>query len=283
MSSLLVEVPITTLPSGNSLGLDPNTVTANLGDFAIDVLVNGVSINSTVAGLAAHVASTAQHGATGANVGTTNTQTITNKSFPDNSNFFVNSADNTKRFGFNLAGNTAGVTITLTTAQTTNAVLNLPNITSGDTFTTVAATQTLTNKTLTNPVISITPVAGSSATATGWGANLNATFVDNGSTITGTFVGSGTFTWPGPGNSFLGSAGLGGFPTNLIVNPQSFVINCSLAGVYQAMLLTLSRNGGTQQLDWEIDRIVDGSAGSTYGAGTAIIVDIPQSVTWIKN
>jgi microcystin-dependent protein len=98
-----------------------------------------------------HIDETAAHGATGAVVGTTNTQTLTNKTV-------------------NLTSNT----LTGTKAQFNTAM-------SDDNFATLTGTETLTNKTLTSPVLnsptfdsgslspvgSVTMFAGSSA-PTGW-------------------------------------------------------------------------------------------------------------------
>lgn len=103
-------------------------------------------------------------------VGTDTTQTLSNKSLVDNSTIIVDNSDSTKQIKFD-AGGTTGTSTTITGAQTANRVLTLPNAT--DTLTANAATQTLSNKTLTAPVIDIevmtqqgstpaTPSAGSS-------------------------------------------------------------------------------------------------------------------------
>lgn len=84
-------------------------------------------------------------------VGTDVTQTLSNKSLIDNVTDIVDNADATKRILFN-AGGTTSTSTTLTAAQTANRVITFPDAT--DTLVGKATTDTLTNKTLTAPVIS---------------------------------------------------------------------------------------------------------------------------------
>jgi hypothetical protein len=74
-------------------------------------------------------------------LGTSDTQTLSNKSLIDASTYFLNTTDNTKRAVFSAASITTGTTRTYT----------LPDV--SDTIVTLTATQTLTNKTLTAPKI----------------------------------------------------------------------------------------------------------------------------------
>jgi hypothetical protein len=99
----------------------------------------------------AHVnASTGVHGLTGAVVGTTDTQTLTNKSLSDSTVSIVDVADATKAIKFDIGGTTS-VTGTITTAFTTAKTVTIPDAT--DTLVGKATTDTLTNKTLTSPTI----------------------------------------------------------------------------------------------------------------------------------
>ena len=75
-------------------------------------------------------------------VGKTTTDILTNKTFTDASVSFVNNSDNTKIFKIDCSGISTGTTRTIA----------IPN--SGGTFVTNNATQTLTAKTLTAPIIS---------------------------------------------------------------------------------------------------------------------------------
>jgi hypothetical protein len=74
-------------------------------------------------------------------VGVDDTQNLTNKSLEDSTTFFYDNVDNTKKLQFQLSSITTGTTRTLTA----------PDV--NDTITGISATQTLTNKTLTRPVI----------------------------------------------------------------------------------------------------------------------------------
>ena len=78
--------------------------------------------------------------------------TLANKSLQNNTVFFIDNTDATKKVGFSSSGSTTSTTLTLATAQTTNRTLTLPDAT--DTLVGKATIDTLTNKTLTSPIIS---------------------------------------------------------------------------------------------------------------------------------
>ena len=78
-------------------------------------------------------------------LGTTDTQTLTNKSLSDSTTYFVDVSDATKKLNIDVTG-TTGITGTLTSAFTTAKTLTLPDAT--DTLVGKATTDTLTNKTL---------------------------------------------------------------------------------------------------------------------------------------
>jgi hypothetical protein len=82
---------------------------------------------------------------------------LTNKELDDTTTAVVDSADTTKKIAFN-AGGTTSTTTTITAAQTANRVVTLPDAT--DTLVGRATTDTLTNKTLTSPVVSDPTVRG---------------------------------------------------------------------------------------------------------------------------
>lgn len=98
-------------------------------------------------------AATWQSLTSGSVVGTTDSQTLSNKNLVDNSTFVVDNSDATIRIGFNAAGTTS-TTTTISTAQTTDRVVVLP-----DADTVLVGTdvvQVLSNKTLTLPEINDT-------------------------------------------------------------------------------------------------------------------------------
>jgi hypothetical protein len=67
---------------------------------------------------------------------------------------FRDKSDFTKGLSINLAGNSSGALVALTTNNTTSAILNIPDITSGDSLCTLTNTQSLTNKTLQSGIFS---------------------------------------------------------------------------------------------------------------------------------
>lgn len=95
---------------------------------------------------------------TGNNVVLTGTSSniITNKKLDDSTVFFIDTSDNTKEFHFDAAG-TTGTKTTLTSSQTINRVLTLPDAT--DTIIGRATTDTLTNKSISGSTNTITNVS----------------------------------------------------------------------------------------------------------------------------
>lgn len=85
-------------------------------------------------------------------VGRDTTDTLTNKSLSDLTTSIVNSSTPTKRLAFDTSSATAATVTTLATQQTANRIIFLPDV--SGTLVEQDAAQTLTNKTLTSPVIS---------------------------------------------------------------------------------------------------------------------------------
>lgn len=111
------------------------------------------------------------------------TQSLVNKSLV--SSFNVDSGDQTKRIGYNIGGATTGTTTTLVASQTADRSLTLPNLT--DTLVSRTSTDTLTNKTLTSPVIATISNGGAITVPSGPGtfATIAATQTLTNKTMTG--------------------------------------------------------------------------------------------------
>lgn len=141
-----------------------STVTIDdLGNITTAGTVDGRDVSTDGAALDAHVASTANpHSVTKAQVGLSNVDntsdatknaaiaTLTNKKLDDTTTGVVDTSDPTKILAFEVGG-TTGTSTTLTTAQTANRAVTLPDATT--TLVGTDTAQTLTNKTLTAPTI----------------------------------------------------------------------------------------------------------------------------------
>jgi hypothetical protein len=100
--------------------------------------------------IATHAADTTTHGTTGAIVGTTDTQVLENKSL-ETSCKIVDATNNTKQLLFDLSGHAAGAELTILSSAQDDETLILPATTT--TLVGTDTTDTLSNKTLTSPVL----------------------------------------------------------------------------------------------------------------------------------
>jgi hypothetical protein len=97
--------------------------------------------------------------------GISDTRTLTNKTLLDTTNNFASASDTTKKVGTSLSGATSSTKTTLAFVQTANRTITFQDAT--DTVVMRNTTETLTNKTLTSPVLSLatgTLLAGASNT-----------------------------------------------------------------------------------------------------------------------
>ena len=146
-------VDVSNYASGNTLtiarAIDGSTGVAHSAGAIVRHMVIGRDLTESNT----HIEATTGHGATGAVVGTTNTQTLTNKD--------LSSATNTL--------STSVVTLTGTQTLTNKTIDTASNTITG--AVTLTGTQTLTNKTLTSPILTTpalgTPASGVLTSATG--------------------------------------------------------------------------------------------------------------------
>lgn len=112
---------ITTAASGNLTAVELNA--------ALSELQTDIDTRATSTALSNHEADTTTHGTTGDIVGTSDTQTLSNKNFIDNTTKFVDDSDNTKTFRIETSGSTTAIQTTLSTSSTSNRNITLPDIT----------------------------------------------------------------------------------------------------------------------------------------------------------
>jgi hypothetical protein len=93
-------------------------------------------------------------GPAGTIVGTSDAQSLTNKTLDDSTTFFADNVDATKKLQFQLSGITTSTTRTLT----------IPNF--DGTIATLAGTETFTNKTLTSPTVNTPAIANPTLSGT---------------------------------------------------------------------------------------------------------------------
>ena len=148
--------------------------------------VNEVTIENAATGNAVHISATGGDASVGLHLAGKGASGYVN---------VQDSVDATKRIMFNASGGTTNTRTMLSSTQTVDRTLSLPDAT--DILVGVAATQTLTNKTLTSPTLTApvlgTPASGTVTNLTGTASiNINGTVgATTPSTIAGT---TGTFS-----------------------------------------------------------------------------------------
>jgi len=147
---LLITSRTSTTLTVTTRGYDNTTASAHTTGAIIYPVPTAIDFDEANSHVNSTAGTTGIHGLTGALVGTTDTQTLTNKSLSDSTTSIIDVTDGTKVVKFDVAG-TTGVTGTIATAFTTAKTVTLPDAT--DTLVGKATTDTLTNKTLTTPVI----------------------------------------------------------------------------------------------------------------------------------
>jgi muramidase (phage lysozyme) len=118
-------------------------------------------------------------------LGTTDSQTLTNKSLIMQSNAFVDNGDNTKKIAFSQTSASTATTLTFSSQQTTSQTLLVPNITASDTIVTLGLNQTITgSKTFSGGIF-----LGSSTYNTGTASQSSNTITGTSTAFTNAMIG----------------------------------------------------------------------------------------------
>ena len=187
-----------------------------------ETIRHGIYAQDFEDGSAHYAASTAVHGVAGSVVGTSDTQTLTNKTIVGTSNTLsaIPSASvtgvDTHIAATAVHGATGAVVGTTNTQTLTNKTLTSPALSSGGDVVGTTLTQTLTNKTLTTPTINVPVVTGGTYDT----PTINVPVVTGGTydtpTLTTPAISSTGFFYAQHDHSATNAGGAIGFPYGLV-------------------------------------------------------------------
>jgi len=182
--------------TNKTIDADNNTIT-NIANADIKASA-GIDATKIANGSVSNTEFQYLDGLTSAVIGTNDVQTLTNKSLVDATTYIIDNIDNTKKVQFELSG----------ISTSTTRVLTVPNV--NTTLVGTDATQTLTNKTLTAPIISTISNSGTITLPTGTNTLVGRTTTDvlTNKTLTApvisTISNSGTITLPTATTTLVG-------------------------------------------------------------------------------
>lgn len=243
--------------------------------------VNEVTIENAATGSAVHISATGGDASVGLHLAGKGASGYVN---------VQDSVDATKRIMFNASGGTTNTRTMLSSTQTVDRTISLPDAT--DTLVGVAATQTLTNKTLTSPTLTA-PVLGTPAS----GTLTNCTFPTLNQNTTGTAAGlSSTLAIASGGTAATTAAAaltsLGAYPAT---NPSGYTTNVgtvtgvtgtapvvSSGGTAPAISMAAASSGVNGYMTGTYATKLDGIAtGATANTGTVTSVSTSGNVSGI--
>ena len=216
-----------TLPVANG-GTGATTLTS--GNFVVGAGTSAVTTTKAVP--------------TGTVVGTSDTQTLTNKSIDSLNCFVVDNTDDTKKIGFDASGATTAKTLTLASAHTDNRTITIPDTT--DTLVGRDTSDTLTNKTISgvdNTISDInlaTQITGTLPVANG---GTGATTLTSGNFIVGAGTSAVTSTKVAPVGTVVGTSDAQTLTNKTISGASNTISDINLATQVTGTLPVA--NGGT--------------------------------------
>jgi hypothetical protein len=177
--------------------------------FYFDAALSGADVTTLNGIIAAYVNS-----ADGQVLTTDSIDLVSNKNLFTDSDFFVDPTDNTKRLGFSASAGAVGSTLILSSVVSADRTITFPDI--SDIVVTLAATQSLTNKTLAN--VGISGAGNITASAATLYVQPSTTALTNTDYYFGYF-GQPTTTGSSTGSAY--TLYIAGAPTGTITNPYA--------------------------------------------------------------
>jgi hypothetical protein len=236
-------------------------------------------------------------------VGRTSTDNLQNKSLFDSNSAIVNTSDTSKKIAFSLAGMTTAKTLTISSSQTTNQTLSVPDVGSGDSLATNNTTATFTNKSISGSTNTLSNIAdgslstsyikadGTRALTANWAAGsfsitANSVILGNAANqISGlaTIInGSGTLTLPTTTTTIVGTDTTNTL-TNKTINSASNTITVTASNVtaiaarYKTTATTSISNSGAfvslgfATSSFDTNTLYDGTSFTAPSAGKYVI------------
>jgi hypothetical protein len=202
-------------------------------------------------------------------VSTTEPAIITNKSLDTQTNYFIDLADDTKKLAFDTASNTTNTTLTLASQTTADRTIIFPDI--SDTVVTLTATQTLTNKTITNAIVN--GLGNTNSALSTIYINPSSTSVSGANNYYFSYFNQPLTTGSTTGSAY--TVYIQNAPSGTITNPYAFYVNSGKTYIGGSLQIPNGavdgyylRTDAVGNVSWAA--VSGGPGGGTFADGTAL-------------